>query len=417
MVNVSEATVSSPSPGDSAINNTTVPQEHFDIIVLIPGSIFLLIDIIIVGGNLLVLMAVHRHPKLKKSVTTYFVINLAFSDLLLGLVVLPFSAILDILDSWPFGKILCIIWARLDVFCCTLSNLTLCVISVDRYIGVTRPLRYTVIMTRQKVILLIGIVWLCSVAMTVPPLFGWGTSAPPDPSNCHHNMDTGYVFFSAFGLFFLPSIIMSCLYLRIFQIVKRNLRAMKTGIKAAGSGSNDINLRIHRARPKRVRDTCEIKTNSSFISNASDDSGSDVSVVTDLSNSAAQVYAITATKTTEIDADVPASPSFYDNTKSKNEAVSSMRRRIACFKQENKAAITLGRVVGAFIVCWLPFFVYLPLDAATDVEFPDIVLEVTFWLGYVNSAINPFIYAYSSPEFRKAFMRILKCRHQRKVYH
>ncbi|OWF52409.1 Alpha-1A adrenergic receptor [Mizuhopecten yessoensis] len=362
-------------------------------------------------------MAVHWHPKLKKSVTTYFVINLAFADLLLGIVVLPFSAILDVLDSWPFGKILCIIWARLDVFCCTLSNLTLCVISVDRYIGVTRPLRYTVIMTRRKVILLIVAVWICSVAMTVPPLFGWGTSAPPNPSICFHNMDPGYVFFSAFGLFFLPTIIMSCLYLRIFQIVKRNLRAMKSGVKSMGSGSNDINLRIHRARPKRIHNVSEGRNNRSFISNGSDDSGSDISVITDVSNTTAHIYAIAATKTNETDVDIHMSPVHCDISRNKNEAVSSMKKRIACFKQENKAAITLGRVVGAFIVCWLPFFVYLPLDAATDVEFPDIVREGTFWLGYVNSAINPFIYAYSSLEFRKAFARILKCRLKRKAYY
>ncbi|XP_033758412.1 alpha-1A adrenergic receptor-like [Pecten maximus] len=251
--------------------------------------------------------------------------------------------------------------------------------------------------------------------MTVPPLFGWGTSAPPNPSMCFHNMDTGYVLFSAFGLFFLPTIVMSCLYLRIFQIVKRNLKAMKTGVKSMGSGSNDINLRIHRARPKRIHDTSEGRNNKSFISNASDDSGSDVSIVTDVSNATAHVYAISATKISETDVDVPVSADYCDIARNKNEAVSSMRKRIACFKQENKAAITLGRVVGAFVVCWLPFFVYLPLDAATDVEFPGIVVKVTFWLGYVNSAINPFIYAYSSPEFRKAFARILKCR--RKMYY
>lgn len=39
----------------------------------------------------------------------------------------------------------------------------------------------------------------------------------------------------------------------------------------------------------------------------------------------------------------------------------------------------------------------------------DVVFPFFAWLGYINSGINPFIYAYSMKDFRRAFIRILCC--------
>jgi hypothetical protein len=35
--------------------------------------------------------------------------------------------------------------------------------------------------------------------------------------------------------------------------------------------------------------------------------------------------------------------------------------------------------------------------------------SVIFWFGYVNSLLNPFLYVYSSRNFRKAIMETLCC--------
>ncbi|KAJ7997301.1 hypothetical protein DPEC_G00227550 [Dallia pectoralis] len=92
-------------------------------------------------GNILVILSVvcNRHLRIP---TNYFIINLAIADLLLSTTVLPVSATLEILDHWVFGRIFCDIWAAVDVLCCTASIMSLCVISIDRYIGVRYPLHY-----------------------------------------------------------------------------------------------------------------------------------------------------------------------------------------------------------------------------------------------------------------------------------
>jgi hypothetical protein len=40
---------------------------------------------------------------------------------------------------------------------------------------------------------------------------------------------------------------------------------------------------------------------------------------------------------------------------------------------------------------------------------PNKLFTVIFWLGYCNSLMNPIIYASSSREFKRAFLKVLRC--------
>lgn len=81
------------------------------------------------------------------------------------------------------------------------------------------------------------------------------------------------------------------------------------------------------------------------------------------------------------------------------------RRERIRFIKEQKTAKTLAVVVGGFILFWLPFFIMYIIP-------PDIYMfsaqkiTIITWLGYFNSVINPFIYAYCSKQFRMAFWNI-----------
>ena len=83
-------------------------------------------------------------------------------------------------------------------------------------------------------------------------------------------------------------------------------------------------------------------------------------------------------------------------------------------RRENKAAKTLGVIMGAFLCCWLPFFTWYIYDALCGElcpETPPLVVSVLFWIGYVNSALNPLIYALFNRDFRHAFqLTLAACR-------
>lgn len=90
-----------------------------------------------VFGNSLVILAVIRERYLHTS-TNYFVTSLAVADCLVGLVVMPFSALYEVLqNTWFFGTDWCDFWRSLDVLFSTASILNLCVISLDRYWAIT----------------------------------------------------------------------------------------------------------------------------------------------------------------------------------------------------------------------------------------------------------------------------------------
>lgn len=85
----------------------------------------------------------------------------------------------------------------------------------------------------------------------------------------------------------------------------------------------------------------------------------------------------------------------------------SLSNRILSLKRESKTTQTLSIVVGGFIVCWLPFFIcYLMNPFLPDKTIDPTLNAALTWLGWFNSAMNPFIYAFYSVDFRNAFWRL-----------
>lgn len=78
-------------------------------------------------------------------------------------------------------------------------------------------------------------------------------------------------------------------------------------------------------------------------------------------------------------------------------------------KRERKAAKTLAIITGAFVVCWMPFFVIavlLPI-CAEECHISPVIVSLCLWLGYFNSTLNPILYTIFNQDFRNAFTRIL----------
>ena len=77
--------------------------------------------------------------------------------------------------------------------------------------------------------------------------------------------------------------------------------------------------------------------------------------------------------------------------------------------KELKAAKTVAVVIGAFVVCWGPFFVLNLIYALCKMcsPLPEESVLTAKWLHYVNSVLNPIIYACMNKEFRSAFKKLL----------
>ncbi|GAA6084283.1 histamine H3 receptor [Tachysurus ichikawai] len=81
--------------------------------------------------------------------------------------------------------------------------------------------------------------------------------------------------------------------------------------------------------------------------------------------------------------------------------------------QDKKIAKSLAVIVCVFAVCWAPYTLLMIVRAACSGHcVSHNWYEVTFWLLWLNSAINPFLYPLCHSSFRRAFAKIL-CPKQR----
>ncbi|KAI5096713.1 alpha-1A adrenergic receptor, partial [Silurus meridionalis] len=341
--------------------NSSAANAHFSLSRALPvGMVLGAFIVFAIVGNILVILSVvcNRHLRIP---TNYFIINLAIADLLLGTTVLPVSATLEILNYWVFGRIFCDIWAAVDVLCCTASIMSLCVISIDRYIGVRYPLQYPSIVTEKRALLAMLGVWVLALIISIGPLLGWKEPPSEDETVCPITEEPFYALFSSLGSFYIPLAVILAMYCRVYIVAKRTTKNLEAGVMKERNDSSELTLRVH-YRGSHIQDDCSSSSSTG-----------------------------------------------------KGQMRSSLTVKLLKFSREKKAAKTLGVVVGMFILCWLPFFLVLPIGSFnTNLRPPETFFKVIFWLGYFNSCLNPIIYPCTSREFKQGFIRILRCQCQQR---
>ena len=115
-------------------------------------------------------------------------------------------------------------------------------------------------------------------------------------------------------------------------------------------------------------------------------------------------------------ADQKSTPSLASTALAVTTAVSKKKTKKSTEKkQERKAAKTLSAILLAFILTWLPYSVLVLIKPILPRELEENVILNTIWewsyyLCYINSTINPMLYALCNASFRRTYIRILTCR-------
>ncbi|KAM9277883.1 D(3) dopamine receptor [Cariama cristata] len=379
----------------------------------------------IIFGNVLVCLAVLRERTLQTT-TNYLVVSLAVADLLVATLVMPWMVYLEVTGGvWTFSRICCDIFVTMDVMMCTASILNLCAISIDRYTAVVKPVQYqysTGQSSCRRVSLMIAIVWMLAFAVSCPLLFGFNTTG--DPSVCSIS-NPSFIIYSSLVSFYLPFVVTLLLYVRIYLVLRQ--RQKKRTLTRQGSHSASTKpCYAHKehmerkALPNRCQGTfspclplkCsgqEMSTKRKLLTVFS------LQRYCSFGHEASPSKTAGTTQHSRLEERRKSTkPGLEVRRLSDGKTISSLKQahqqpRLIQLR-ERKATQMLAIVLGAFIVCWLPFFLIHILNAhCPSCHVPPGLYSASTWLGYVNSALNPIIYTTFNTDFRKAFLKILCC--------
>lgn len=260
----------------------------------------LLLIMFTIVGNGFVIVAICFNSRLSRKCTSVLILNLAFADFLIGAIIMPLALLQILTDGiWILNRLMCRIWTSLDVICCTASIVTLCVISVDRFIGVSRPLKYNSLVTRRRLSFSVFLVWIYSLTVLLSTI-RWRDIVEFDSHLCAVDYELEYVLYSVILSFFIPLCVVVIIYRKIYVITQQR----------------EVNLLQPIAKSKST----ENRTTKS-------------------------------TKDVNMAIFVPLRIHYGGNCETE------FNRQKRFFQMHMKTAKTLGLVVGAFIVCWLPFFI------------------------------------------------------------
>ncbi|XP_061686923.1 neuropeptide Y receptor type 2-like isoform X2 [Syngnathoides biaculeatus] len=120
-----------------------------------------------VGGNAMVIHAVFRFRRLR-TVTNFFIANLALADLLVASLCLPFTLAYTLRGEWAFGRALCFAVPCAQGAAVHVSTITLNVIAVDRLRNVALRPDGAPRLSRRACGAVVAIAWAVGVLLASP---------------------------------------------------------------------------------------------------------------------------------------------------------------------------------------------------------------------------------------------------------
>ena len=350
--------------------------------------------------------------------------------------------------------------------------MTLCCISLDRYIAVTRPTRYKTIVTVKRACYTLLVVWGQGLLYATFPLFGWskyeyhpGTlhCSPAWKEDC-----TLYIYLAVVG-FGIPIAVMVFTYIRIFFVIRKHSRKVSTirrtekkmnkndckfislsqrlNMKRPSLNQNSVNeakSSVDKLNSKEEQtifssnmelssfDSCakqfELNVENGKPSGLCVQEGDKIGISTELPpyNTCYDI------SNTDEQSSVPVSQNTSTELSSNGQQTKcgrmrcgemlrkmwprKRRREQRPLSREYKVAKTGVLLLLLFIVLWLPYMVVHICSAG--VHAPQTVIRLTMWLVFMNGVLNPVAYALCNTtvkmKFEQMFLTVFslccKCR-------
>ncbi|XP_039303021.1 trissin receptor isoform X2 [Solenopsis invicta] len=121
-------------------------------------------------GNLMVIFVVTFSRRLR-SITNFFLANLAVADFCVGIFCVYQTLTNYLMNSWQFGDFFCKVYMFVHALSYTASILILVVVCTERYLAICHPIKCRSMLTRRRLRLVIGVVWILAAVYASPRFF------------------------------------------------------------------------------------------------------------------------------------------------------------------------------------------------------------------------------------------------------
>uniref|UniRef100_A0A8C6V1C8 Neuromedin U receptor 3 n=1 Tax=Neogobius melanostomus TaxID=47308 RepID=A0A8C6V1C8_9GOBI len=243
------------------ISQCQLAHEQHSVAISLPvTTIYLLIFLTGLSGNLLTCAVIAKHKKMRNP-TNFYLVSLAVSDLL----VLMFGMPLEIYDLWqnypfPFGEGGCYFKTFLFETVCFASILNVTALSVERYIAVVHPLKTRYLSTNQHAKRVITVIWVASMICAIPNTSLHGIFYLPEQMEesaiCTvlkplwiYNM---VMQITTVCFYFIPMVVISILYLVMGLHLSRDRSQRRETLDNGYSSHTRIKISVENGRRRQV---------------------------------------------------------------------------------------------------------------------------------------------------------------------
>ncbi|XP_027416777.1 kappa-type opioid receptor isoform X3 [Bos indicus x Bos taurus] len=154
------------------------PAHISPVILVIITAVYSVVFVVGLVGNSLVMFVIIRYTKMKTA-TNIYIFNLALADALVT-TTMPFQSTVYLMNSWPFGDVLCKVVISIDYYNMFTSIFTLTMMSVDRYIAVCHPVKALDFRTPLKAKIINICIWILSSSVGISAIVLGGTKVRED---------------------------------------------------------------------------------------------------------------------------------------------------------------------------------------------------------------------------------------------